>query len=81
MLGIISDLVFEGLDTSDTNTEHNADAVLVNAFNIHLAVVDSLYGSCHGKLCVAVHLASFLTVDIIGGIEAFHFASELCLEL
>ena len=81
MCGIVAHLVLECLDTADTYTIDNTDAVLVYALQIHLAVFNSLYCRSHGELSVAVHLAGFLAVDIVVDVESLHLASELCLEL
>ena len=45
MLAIVHYFFLESLNTTDTHTEDNTDAVPVNSLKIHAAVLDSLLGS------------------------------------
>ena len=81
MGSIIAYLILEGLDTTDTNTIDNTNAVLVLCLQVHTAVLDGLLGGNEGQLCVAVHLAGFLAVDIFVDIQVLDLTGKLCLEL
>ena len=81
MQSVVLHLILESLYTADTHTEDNANAVLVKILGVDLAVVDSLCGSHKSQLCIAVHLAGFLTVDIFIDIKPLHLAGELGLEV
>ena len=78
---IVAHLILEGLDTADAYAEDHADAVLVLGLQVHAAVVDSLLGSNHGQLSVAVHLACLLAVQVVVHVEVLHLAGELCLKV
>ena len=78
---IVYHLVFKGLDAADAYTVNHAYTLFVEGVEVYLAVFDSLFCSDDGELCVAVHLASFLAVDIVVYVEAFNLASKLCFEV
>jgi hypothetical protein len=78
---IVFHLVLKRLDTSDTHAEYHANACLVDRVEVNLAVFHRLNGRHESQLCVAIHLAHFLAVDVFGKIEVLDFATELCLEL
>ena len=80
MLGIVFHLFLKSLDATDTHAEDNTDAVLVHSLQVHLAILDSLLGSNHGQLGVAVHLAGLLAVQVVVHIEVLHLACELGLK-
>ena len=79
--GIVASFLLKGVNTTDTYTEHHADAVLVDSFEVPAAVLDSLHGSHESVLLVKVHFASLLAVDKVGSLKALHLACKLCFEL
>ena len=81
MLCIIAYFFLEGLDTTDTYTEDNADAVLVLCLKVHARILHCLHSRNHSQLCIAVHLACFLAVDIIVHLKILNLASKLGLKL
>ena len=77
----VAGFFFKRMDAADTYTEDYADAVLVNSFEVHTAVLDSLLGSHEGILLVEVHLAHLFAVEEVGSLKALHLASKLGLEV
>lgn len=80
VLGIVGHFFLEGLDTTDAHAEDYADTILVFCLQVHTAILDSLLGSNHGQLGIAVHLASLLAVEIVVYIEVLYLTSKLCLK-
>ena len=78
---IIDNLVLKGLHSADSHTEHHAHTVLVDSFQINGAIVHSHACCSHCIMAVGVHLAGFLTVDIVLGLETLQLTSKLGLEL
>ena len=80
MLSEIGHLVFKCFDTADAYAVNYANAVAVFALQVESAVFHSLHGSDDGELCIAVHLSCFFAVDIVGYVQTFYLAGELCFE-
>ena len=81
MKGKVTGFLLECVETADAGCENYADAVFIVAFVVKISVLDCLVGGGQRVHGVEVELAGFLAVEMVGGIEAFHFACELCLEL
>ena len=77
---IVAGFFLKGMDAADAYTENHADAVLVDFLQVPSAVLDGLHGSHECILLVEVHFACLFAVDEVVGLEAFHFAGELCFE-
>ena len=80
VLAIVLYLILEGLDTTNTYAVNHTNAVLVFCLQIHAAILNGLLSSNQGQLGVAVHLASFLAIQIVVYIEVLYLTSKLCLE-
>ena len=79
--GVVSYLLFEGMNAADSYAEYNADAILINTFEVHAAILHSLHGGDEGELLVAVHLPNLLLINKVSGVEVFHLTGKLRLEL
>ena len=77
----VAGFFFKRMDAADTYTEDYADAVLVNSFEVHTAILNGLLGSHEGVLLVEVHLAHLFAVEEVGSLKALHLASKLGLEV
>ena len=77
---IIFHLVLEGLNSTNTNTKDNTNAVLVFSLQIHLTILNCLLGSNHGQLGIAVHLTRLFAVEIVVDVEVLNLTSKFCLE-
>ena len=78
--GIVACFFFERADTANAGTEYNTDSVQILILDIKTGVAYRLLGHGDGILGIQVHLAGFLAVDVLVGIEVLHFACELGLE-
>ena len=78
---VVAYLLLKGVDSSDADTEDDADFVFVDAFCINAAVLNGLHGCHDGILFVEVHFSGLFTVDEVGGFKIFYFAGKLCLKL
>ena len=65
---------------ANAGTEYNTDSVQILILDIKTGVAYRLLGHGDGILGIQVHLAGFLAVDVLVGIEVLHFACELGLE-
>ena len=81
VLAIVSNFLFKGFDTADTHTVNHANAVTVFLFHVQTTIFNTLHSRDNGQLGIAVHLASLLTVDIVGHVEVLHLAGELAFEI
>ncbi len=79
--GIVAGFFLKGVYAADAHAEHHADAVFVDGFEVHAAVLDGFHGGYEGVLLVEVHFAGLLAVYVVGRLKAFHLAGKLCLEL
>ena len=74
-------LVLKRANTSDTYTVDNTDLVLVDLLQVHATIGNSLVGCNDGQLCVTVHLAGLLAVNILCDVKVFHLTGEMSLAL
>ena len=81
MCGIVTYLIFEGFDTTDTHTKDNTDTVLVLLLQIHITILNGLLGSNQSQLGIAVHLTGLLTIQIVSNVEVLHLTSKLSLKI
>ena len=77
---IIHHFLFKSLNATDSYAKDNTNAVLVNSFQIHAAVLNSLFGCYQGQLSVTVHLTGLFAVNIVVYVEVLHLAGKLSLE-
>ena len=80
MSTVVAYFIFKSLNTTDTYSINNAYACLVFLFEIHAAVFNSLLSSNDGQLCVAIHLAGLLAINVVIDVKVLHLTSKLCLE-
>ncbi len=62
--------------SADSASDHDADSISIDFFEIDFRVIDCLSGGSHGKLREQIHALHVFLSRILKGIEIFYFASE-----
>ena len=78
---IISGFLLKSVEAADASCHNYSNAVAVEVLLLFDAGIFHSLAGCHdGILCVEVKLTQFLTVEVVGCIEAFYLTRKLGFE-
>ncbi len=82
MKGIVSGFFLKGVQTTDTGSDDNTDAIFVGVNGIvDTRITDCLLGCSESILRIQIKRACFLAVEVLFRIKVLHFTGKLGLEL